>query len=110
VHHRGLIIVVLFENCLDRVTPQQKVVLLNSLLIFPIVIVNMLLIKIVLRSGRYKRWHHLFVLEVLPRKVTEPGMRFDFRIAIETETIRWFSLKTLKIEELKDLFLKDLLY
>jgi len=62
----------------------------------------MFLIKIVLRGGWYERWHHLFVLEILPREITEPGMGLDFRIAIKTETIRRFSLKTLKIEELKD--------
>ena len=84
VHHGLLVVVVLFEKGLDAISSKQKCILCHSLLILPVVVVDMLLIKVVLCVGRGIRGCHPFVYEVLPWKVVKPWMRLYLLVTIQT--------------------------
>lgn len=83
MHHGWLVIVVLFEKGLYTISSKQKCILCHSLLILPIVVVDMLLVKVVFCVGRGIRGCHPFVNEVCPWKVVKPWMRLHLLVTIQ---------------------------
>lgn len=82
VHHGRLIVVILFEQLLNAISPEQECILLNCLLVLPVVIIDMLLIEIVLLYGWNVRSLDLFIQESLPVEVFEPRVRFNLRVSV----------------------------
>ena len=98
---RGLLDVVLvevvtFEECLDTVSSELRFTLLDSFCIFPLLIINMILIKIVHVYVRNILWSDSSFCESSPVKIFKPGMRFQLWCAIfVSNTVSCLALQAL---------------
>ena len=95
VHYRGLVVAVLLEELLDAVAAEEQRVLLHDLLVLPIVIIYMLLIEVVILGRGDVGRHQPLICEALPGEGLKPGVRFDFRVPVETQAVRGLALQTL---------------
>ncbi len=95
VDHRGLVVVVLFEQLLHAVAPEEQRVLLNGLPVLPVIVIYMLLIEIVLLDGGDVGRLQFFIHKTLPVDVLEPGVRFHFGVAVEAQAVRGLPLEGL---------------
>jgi len=98
-----VVIVIAIELCLDRVSPQvlRPFDEVRVLQILPL-LTNVLLIVIVIR-GRDERRPQLLLVEVLPRKVGEPRMAFDFVASVVAESVLRLPLDHL-VDEVRGLY------
>ena len=78
--------VIPFEKLLSRRILQVNFVLLNGFCIFPFMVVNMVLIKVLIVWIWLIRGEHSAFVESIPRKILEPRMAFDFLVSIEAKS------------------------
>ena len=95
MHNRGLVVAVLLEELLDAVAAEEQRVLLHDLLVLPIVIIYMLLIEVVILGRGDVGRHQPLICEALPGEGLKPGVRFHFRVPVQTQAVRGLALQTL---------------
>lgn len=66
------IIIIAFKKLLYRVPSQQKLIFLYSFSIFPIIIVNMLKIKVIISRARDEWGLYFSIYERLPLIILQP--------------------------------------
>jgi len=87
-----------FEHCLSRWVFQMDLVFFNGLGVFPLLIVNVILVEIVVVMTWEERGVYSPFLQCYPVEFFEPRMCLDLRIAIESQSARCFPLKTFVYE------------
>ena len=87
-----LVVVVTLKQILNRIPPQQLLILLNCLRVLPIGVVHMLQIKVVLLGGGNKGRRQLPLQQRLPIEILEPVVSLYLPISIQTQPVRWLPL------------------
>jgi len=78
------IVEISLEQLLCSLILKVLFMVLNSLCIFPFLVVNMVLIKVLFRLIWAERCFHAFLDKCIPVKVTEPWMILYFLISVES--------------------------
>jgi len=78
--------VIPFEKLLSRRILKVNFVLLNGFCIFPLLVVNVVLIKVLIVWIRLIRGQHPPFIKSVPGKILEPRMGFNFLVSIETKS------------------------
>ena len=78
--------VITFEKLLSGRILKVNFIFFNGFCVFPLLVINMVLIEILIVWVRLVRGKHPAFVEGIPRKILEPGMAFDLLVSIETQS------------------------
>lgn len=84
-----------FEHCLGCWVLQMDFIFLYCFCVFPLLIINVIFIKIIIILRRFKLSYKPALLQSCPIEIFEPWMSFDFCVSIEAQSTWCFSLKAL---------------